>query len=186
MFDHIRHGRCRQSMAVDVLEDIGYCSDNMPVSLIPSFIQLFEKSRERFDQVAGGGCAAVTALRSCTRNWTMPEGGFSYRILFLDARNAILTNRHKESRRRHPLQTADMDLGTGPASGAAGAGTHSPPGGRFMIDTSALLPYRFPGLSGEFVCRWGRRGQHGHFHRLLWLQTRNARGSRTWCLMYAF
>ena len=134
-----------KSMAVDVLEDIGYyCIDNMPVSLIPRFIQLFEKSREQFDRVAlvvdarsGDGFEELCQELDDARG---PD--FSYRILFLDARNAILTNRHKESRRRHPLQTADMDLEQAlhqerrvlePIRRRAD----------FMIDTSALLPADF-------------------------------------------
>ena len=42
-----------KSMAVDVLEDVGYyCVDNMPMALIPKFIELFKTSRDKFDRVA--------------------------------------------------------------------------------------------------------------------------------------
>ena len=42
-----------KSLAADVLEDIGYyCIDNMPVSLIPRFIELFENTSEKYRKVA--------------------------------------------------------------------------------------------------------------------------------------
>ena len=42
-----------KSVAVDVLEDIGYyCIDNMPVRLIPQFAELFSTSAEKKNKVA--------------------------------------------------------------------------------------------------------------------------------------
>lgn len=129
-----------KSMAVDVLEDIGYyCIDNMPVSLIPRFIELFGTSSEQYRQVALVVDARSGAdFESLCQDLDRALGpDFSYRILFLDARDEILTNRHKENRRRHPLQTADLSFEQaliqerkmlGPIRRRAD----------FMIDTSAL------------------------------------------------
>ena len=42
-----------KSLTVDVLEDIGYyCIDNMPVKLIPQFVELFDSSAEQNKKVA--------------------------------------------------------------------------------------------------------------------------------------
>ena len=42
-----------KSRAIDALEDIGYfCVDNMPPELIPTFVQLILKSKEKRDRVA--------------------------------------------------------------------------------------------------------------------------------------
>lgn len=103
-----------KSLAVDVLEDIGYyCIDNMPVSLIPRFIELFETTSEKYKRVA----LVVDARSGADLETLCPEldaargPDFSYRILFLDATDETLANRHKETRRRHPLQQgSDMGL----------------------------------------------------------------------------
>ncbi|WP_458861707.1 RNase adapter RapZ [Acidaminobacterium chupaoyuni] len=102
-----------KSTAVDVLEDMGYyCIDNMPVSLIPRFVELFESSTEKYKKVAivvdvrsGAGYDQLSAALE-----TVADKAFSYRILFLDASNTVLLNRHKESRRRHPLETDERGL----------------------------------------------------------------------------
>ena len=42
-----------KSLAANVLEDIGYyCIDNMPVSLIPRFAELFSNSSAKYKKVA--------------------------------------------------------------------------------------------------------------------------------------
>ena len=74
-----------KSMAVDVLEDVGYyCVDNMPMALIPKFIELFKTSRDKFDRVAlvvdarsGEGFEELCQTLDEARG---PD--FSYRILF--------------------------------------------------------------------------------------------------------
>jgi UPF0042 nucleotide-binding protein len=87
------------------LEDAGfYVVDNLPPALIPTFAELCAGSAhvhraalvvdirggEFFDSVA----AALAGLDAA---------GVSYEILFLDADDAVLVRRFKESRRRHPL-----------------------------------------------------------------------------------
>src|SRR5262245_64308175 len=44
-----------KSTAIHVLEDLGfYCIDNLPVALIPRFVELWESSREDVRRVALG------------------------------------------------------------------------------------------------------------------------------------
>ena len=93
-----------KSRTVDALEDIGfYCVDNMPPKLITKMAELCLKSS--FSRVA-----VVTDLRGGDLFYglfeeldAMKEAGFAYKLLFLDAGDAELMRRYKETRRRHPL-----------------------------------------------------------------------------------
>ncbi|SFE93724.1 RNase adapter RapZ [Alteribacillus iranensis] len=103
-----------KTVAVQSFEDLGYyCVDNLPPALIPTFIELIENSggkmnkvalvidlrgREFFDQLF----EAVDYLRL--------KSNLSSHILFLDARDNVLVQRYKETRRSHPLASAEAPL----------------------------------------------------------------------------
>ncbi|KRE49220.1 RNase adapter RapZ [Paenibacillus sp. Soil724D2] len=96
-----------KTIAVQSLEDLGFfCVDNLPPVLIPKFAELIEQSMGKIGKVALvidlRGREFFTALQESLRyiqeNYTL-----SYEILFLDATDATLVQRYKESRRRHPL-----------------------------------------------------------------------------------
>lgn len=95
-----------KSRAASVMEDLGYfCVDNLPVPLIPKFAELGLGGNGEYDRVV-----LVTDIRGGTNF----EGLFqaldrltamkcSYRILFMDASDAAIIKRYKETRRVHPL-----------------------------------------------------------------------------------
>ena len=96
-----------KTIAVQSLEDLGFfCVDNLPPVLIPKFAELIEQSMGKIGKVALvidlRGREFFTALQESLRyiqeNYTL-----SYEILFLDATDATLVQRYKESRRRHPF-----------------------------------------------------------------------------------
>lgn len=95
-----------KSQAVDVLEDIGYyCVDNMPVSLIPRFAELFVDSSSKYKRVAivvdvrsVGDFRRLFSVLEELRTIEIKTG-----VLFLDCSDECLLNRYKETRRRHPL-----------------------------------------------------------------------------------
>ena len=97
-----------KSLTVDVLEDIGYyCVDNMPVALIPRFVELFMDSSAKYKRVA----FVVDARNEgdfhrlfSTLDW-LRAAGVESKVLFLDCSDENLINRYKETRRRHPLDT---------------------------------------------------------------------------------
>ncbi len=97
-----------KSLTVDVLEDIGYyCVDNMPVALIPRFVELFMDSSAKYKRVA----FVVDARNEgdfhrlfSTLDW-LRTAGVESKVLFLDCSDEKLINRYKETRRRHPLDT---------------------------------------------------------------------------------
>jgi RNase adapter protein RapZ len=95
-----------KSTAMAVLEDAGfYCVDNMPVALLPKFLQL---PIENNSEIAG--IALVMDLRekgflSKYRQVfeSLKKKGYKFEILFLEAKEDILVQRYSATRRQHPL-----------------------------------------------------------------------------------
>ncbi|MCD1258518.1 RNase adapter RapZ [Paenibacillus athensensis] len=103
-----------KTIAVQSLEDLGFfCVDNLPPVLIPKFAELIEQSMGKIGKVALvidlRGREFFTSLQESLRyvrdNYTL-----TYEILFLDATDATLVQRYKESRRRHPLAPDGVPL----------------------------------------------------------------------------
>lgn len=103
-----------KSRAMATLEDLGfYCVDNLPPAL---FVQLaghcmaaasvkYERvavvSDVRSGQSTDGLLSAMEGLR---------EIGCPYHVLFMEATDETIIQRYKETRRKHPLATADASL----------------------------------------------------------------------------
>jgi RNase adapter protein RapZ len=111
-----------KTTAIKALEDIGfYCVDNLPILLVPKFIELCEQSGGKISKVA-----VVEDIRGTASypNWrqtaegqegkdflqdsrriiqNLQREGYSIEILFLDASDAVLMRRYSETRREHPL-----------------------------------------------------------------------------------
>lgn len=103
-----------RSSVMRILEDDGYfCVDNLPVSLLPTFIQLTEDSSEQIERVAlgldiRGGHRSLKEAASVLQR--LRDDGYSLEILFLEASTPVLVKRYKETRRMHPLaQGGRMD-----------------------------------------------------------------------------
>ncbi|MBD0383930.1 RNase adapter RapZ [Paenibacillus sedimenti] len=103
-----------KTIAVQSLEDLGFfCVDNLPPVLIPKFAELIEQSMGKIGKVAlvidlrgrEFFTALQESLRTIQENFTL-----TYEILFLDATDAALVQRYKESRRRHPLAPNGVPL----------------------------------------------------------------------------
>ncbi len=94
-----------KSTALRVLEDLGfYCVDNLPVALLPRFVELWESSREEVHRVAfgidarerlfhGGFEAAFDEIRRL---------GVRLEVMYLEASDEVLVRRFSETRRPHP------------------------------------------------------------------------------------
>lgn len=111
-----------KTTAIKALEDIGfYCVDNLPIALLPKFIELGEQSGGKISKVA-----VVEDVRGYVYHsgqWGQPEDegrndyfensrkileglkkeGYPIEVLFLDCSDPILTRRYSETRRQHPL-----------------------------------------------------------------------------------
>jgi UPF0042 nucleotide-binding protein len=104
-----------KSIAIRALEDSGYfCIDNLPILLIPKFIDLCQGYQEGIQRIALG-----IDLREgyFFQHWPnvlaeMREAGHRVEVLFFDASNEALLRRFSETRRPHPLAgTAPVEEG---------------------------------------------------------------------------
>ena len=92
--------------AMKMLEDIGfYCVDNLPVPLIENFMELVATPNSEISKVALGLDVRADqpfgdAERVLDR---LKEAGYLFEILFLEAGDAVILKRYKETRRLHPL-----------------------------------------------------------------------------------
>lgn len=100
-----------KSVAINAFEDIDfYCVDNIPLSFVETFYDLIMKAKEPevkrvaliIDVRAGKLNYLFTVLQR------LKEKGAEYKILFLDAKDAVLTKRFVENRRRHPISKKYM------------------------------------------------------------------------------
>ena len=99
-----------KSTALKMLEDMEYfCVDNLPVQLIDKFAQLLgDGVPGEIEKVAIGvdvrSGKALGGLEKVLENIRLPGTGVE--VLFLDADDATLVKRYKETRRSHPLSGA--------------------------------------------------------------------------------
>jgi UPF0042 nucleotide-binding protein len=97
-----------KSTAMAAFEDAGfYCIDNMPVDLLPKFLEM---PIERDSEIAG--IALVMDLRErgfLTRYGAvfdeLKKKGYYFEILFLEAAEKVLVQRYSETRRQHPMSS---------------------------------------------------------------------------------
>ena len=92
--------------AMKMLEDIGfYCVDNLPVPLIEKFVDLITAPRSEISKVALGLDVRADQpfgdVESILEN--LKNNQYIFEILFLEASDAVLLKRYKETRRLHPL-----------------------------------------------------------------------------------
>ena len=95
-----------KSTALRTMEDMGYfCVDNLPVLLIEKFAEISRDQNFNYDRVAVGidirSGKKLDDLSLMLLN--LKNDNFTYEILFLDANDAELVKRFKETRRDHPL-----------------------------------------------------------------------------------
>jgi UPF0042 nucleotide-binding protein len=94
-----------KSTAMKALEDSGfYCIDNMPATLIPTFVELCQHSTRGLSKVA-----IVVDIRGKEfledfqkRIQELKHKGHAVKILFLESADAALIRRYSETRRSHP------------------------------------------------------------------------------------
>ncbi|MGA2316770.1 MAG: RNase adapter RapZ [Thermodesulfobacteriota bacterium] len=111
-----------KTTAIKALEDIGfYCVDNLPILLLPKFIELCEQSGGKISKVAMVEDIRGEASYPSSQQAGDTEGekdfledsrriiqelkreGYPIEILFLESSDSILMRRFSETRRQHPL-----------------------------------------------------------------------------------
>jgi UPF0042 nucleotide-binding protein len=95
-----------KSTAMAALEDAGfYCVDNMPVALLPKFLQLPIESNT---EIAGIGLVMDLREKGFLSKYSevfesLKKKGHQFEILFLEAKEDVLVQRYSATRRQHPL-----------------------------------------------------------------------------------
>jgi len=96
-----------KTVAIQSFEDLGYyCIDNLPPALLTTFLTLLRDSGKNITRIAAvmdmrGGDFFDSLIGALDH--MLKEGDIVARILFLDADDATLVRRYKETRRAHPL-----------------------------------------------------------------------------------
>lgn len=130
-----------RATALKMLEDAGYyCVDNMPIPLITSLMELMDQQGGEFSKVALGLDVRAGLDFSDTEGLleSLRASGYAFEILFMNASDEVLVKRYKETRRNHPMSSADERIEDGIRrerellSGLLG---HAD----YVIDTSNLL-----------------------------------------------
>jgi len=94
-----------KSTAIRSLEDLGfYCIDNLPVALVPRFVELWESSREEVTRVALGiDVRERRLLAEFPRvSAELRQSGVDVEVVYLEASDDVLVRRFSETRRPHP------------------------------------------------------------------------------------
>jgi UPF0042 nucleotide-binding protein len=96
-----------KTVALHALEDLEfYCADNLPVSMLPAFVDEFLSSENAYNKVAVGIDARnprgqLADIKSGLAD--LEQRNVDCQIVFLTATTKALLQRFSETRRRHPL-----------------------------------------------------------------------------------
>ena len=106
-----------KSLAVNTFEDLNFfCIDNLPPALLPSAVELWEPPRQPENVAIVADVRAGQFFDEFLPNWQVdsvenPPKNFRRPVLlFLDASDAELVKRFKETRRKHPLVNKDSGI----------------------------------------------------------------------------
>ncbi|MBI5587281.1 MAG: RNase adapter RapZ [Deltaproteobacteria bacterium] len=101
-----------KSTAIKALEDLGYfCVDNMPVTLLPKFMELLDRNGEISRVAAVVDVREREFLKAFSSIFSeLKEAGYGVELIYLDTADDYLVRRFSETRRRHPLADSDSPL----------------------------------------------------------------------------
>jgi UPF0042 nucleotide-binding protein len=106
-----------KSTALDVFEDMGFfCVDGLPASMLPRLVELYAaQARQGQNRYKGLALGMDIRQRDFLSTWRVAEEELAklqlnLHLLYLEADQAELTRRYHQTRRPHPLESADMGL----------------------------------------------------------------------------
>ena len=104
-----------KSIALDTLEDCGYyCIDNLPVTLLEDFINhvmLVDKKTYAKTAIGIDARNQSESLANFSESLKLiRDKGIDCEIIFMQAEEATLLKRYRETRRRHPLTDFNIPL----------------------------------------------------------------------------
>ncbi len=100
-----------KNTVMKMMEDAGYyCVDNLPLSLVDKFVSLLAMPNNEIENVVLGlDARADQFFEDAARVITsLKEKGYPVEVLFLEANDATLMKRYKETRRIHPVEPKGM------------------------------------------------------------------------------
>ena len=101
-----------KSTAIKVLEDLNFfCVDNLPVVLMPKFMELSNQSAE----ISKVAIVVDVREREFLKEFPivlkeMIDSGYNAELIYLEASDDALLRRFSETRRRHPLSEGESSL----------------------------------------------------------------------------
>ena len=98
-----------KTRVINALEDIGFfCIDNIPAALLPRIVDFALQGENQLSRVAVvmdvRGVRSGEELNAALADLDAKK--IAYDILFLDANDAVIQRRYKETRRQHPITIA--------------------------------------------------------------------------------
>jgi RNase adapter protein RapZ len=102
-----------KSTAIKAFEDIDYfCIDNLPVPLLPQLLSLFERDMPELLRIALGiDIRERKFLNDYDKIFrSFEDSGYRFEILFLEAATDVLQRRFGQTRRLHPMTSAEAGL----------------------------------------------------------------------------
>jgi len=99
-----------KSTAIDALEDTGFfCVDNMPVLLLPKFLDLRTDSASEIQKLAlGMDIREKEFVKKYQEVFEqLRQDGYNLEILFLEASEKSLLERYSQTRRQHPVSNGE-------------------------------------------------------------------------------
>jgi len=102
-----------KSVAIDALEDTGFfCVDNMPVLLLPKFLELRLGSASEIQKLAlGMDLREKEFVKKYQEVFEqLRQDGYNLEILFLEASEKSLLERYSQTRRQHPVSNGESLL----------------------------------------------------------------------------
>lgn len=94
-----------KSTVLRALEDVGtYCTDNVPVPLVPELVGMIRRSQEGRPVAVGIDARDALFLERFAEVHRELEGsGLKVEVVFVEASNSALVRRYSTTRRRHPM-----------------------------------------------------------------------------------
>ena len=95
-----------KSTAIKAFEDLDYfCIDNLPVPLLPTFLDLCKRDMPNVQKIALGiDIRGRVFLKDYERIFRqLQEAGYLFEMLFFEASTEVLQRRYSQTRRVHPI-----------------------------------------------------------------------------------
>jgi len=149
-----------KSTALRTLEDLGFfCVDNLPVLLLPKFIELCQGSTLDVSKI---GLVMDVREREFLKEYpqirdVLQGEGYHIELLFLESSDEVLIQRFSETRRQHPL--SDESVADGIQIEREKLGELKSMADK-IIDTSELTVHQLRMLLEEYFQQWSIRGMH--------------------------